>query len=622
MARGYTNAKLAGTWSPLKGLFLKQPVTDDQVAPVWDITQSTASLNVRVNNYADINTQLTSRVKIPKPLIAPAPKFSPVIGAFGVNVVYLDAWTRTLTSTSKIFLAGLSTLSYQTNKGTEAGWGQIPEAGEDLNLEWSADGITWTGLSSSKASTAPADVWVTQTVTIPDAAKVAGGVYLRFKQTGSSGNYANVDTWAFTNINQTFSGTQSSWVPVKTAWKKSSTGVWEQVYPTPRVVVGLTPEVLDISTIDTFSSPTQTVTIANKGEATLTILSATTSTNSNYQIVPDYTGLSGTNSDPACTIAPGTSRTFSVSIFGLTPGVKDGYITFVTNTGPFGTGGIVVKINGESLPRKPRAVVSVSGGAYANYFTGTNFLYNSGITSGNLPLTIKNVGELDLVVTSIDGGTSWNNTFFPPHVTTVTIAPNATSSFNAVYRPFNVGRTAVASITIYSNSDTGPITIPTNITEIHHGTDNLAGPRGTWTVPPGIYSITVTMLGGGGGGGGARGDEEPLYLGAGGGGGATVVKSFVVQPGQAFNYTIGAGGGGGSDAGGNGGTGGSSVFGTYSASGGAGGAGGAIYWGQSDTTGGGPGGSPNGGAGGGYDEDGEYGSGGGSGGGGSISVTY
>lgn len=635
MARGYTYAKNAGTWKPLTGLYLKKNVTSVEGAPVWDLSYSVASQNVRVSTPPDLNVQLAlhngyyekyldsyfngqgagkfpPKVWLTKwiatsgqaQLTAPAPNYSPVIGAFGINVVYLSTWTRTLTSSIKIPLAGISTFSYQTNKGTEAGWGQIPENGEDLVLEWSLDGSTWTFLNSTSAKDAPADTWVTQTVTIPEAAKVPNGVYLRFKQTGSSGNYENVDTWAFTNIIRTFSGIQSTWVPVKTAWKKSSNGVWEQVYPTPQAIPEVDLDTLTMSTIDGYTSAEQTVSISNNGTGTLYISSATVSTNSNYSVNVNYTGLGGSETDPACSIDPGATKSFTVSITGATPGQVPSYITFTTNVGAFGSKNVVVNINGTSLPRKPRASINR---------TSVTWTYDSILGPTSIPFVLRNTGELDLVVSSITSGSRFSNA-------THTITPGSSWSFSLTYSQRGTGGFFKDNITINSNSDLGAITIPVDTTEIHHGTDALAAPRGAWTVPPGIYSITVTMLGGGGGGGGSDGSEEPLKLGAGGSGGATVVKTFAVQPGQAFNYTIGTGGGGGGISAA-GGAGSASTFGTYSANGGAGGAPNQIYWGPSSSTGGG---SPtgNGGAGGGYNEGAERGLGGNAGSAGSISVTY
>ncbi|HMK46865.1 MAG TPA: hypothetical protein VK436_09585 [Methanocella sp.] len=106
----------------------------------------------------------------------------------------------------------------------------------------------------------------------------------------------------------------------------------------------------------------------------------------------------------------------------------------------------------------------------------------------------------------------------------------------------------------------------------------------TFTVPAGLTSLNVTLIGGGGGGGGGNyGASMYQYGGSGGGGGSgymTTKTNLAVTPGQAITVTVGAGGAGGapvySGNGNGGGTGGTSSFGmANTASGGGGGSGGA-----------------------------------------------
>ena len=66
----------------------------------------------------------------------------------------------------------------------------------------------------------------------------------------------------------------------------------------------------------------------------------------------------------------------------------------------------------------------------------------------------------------------------------------------------------------------------------------------TWTVPDGVYSISVNACGGGGGGGAADGGAN--FDGYGGGGGGANLKGpqvFTVYPGQVLNITVGEAGG-------------------------------------------------------------------------------
>jgi hypothetical protein len=129
---------------------------------------------------------------------------------------------------------------------------------------------------------------------------------------------------------------------------------------------------------------------------------------------------------------------------------------------------------------------------------------------------------------------------------------------------------------------------------------------GTFTVPPGITGIKVTVMGGGGGGSGANPNNAKDGTG-GGAGGLNIAYMSGVTPGGTISVTVGAAGSAGSvgDPGAAGGTGGTSSFGpggspatTITATGGAGG---------SATTG--PGGNTGGagGTGGGYGANGRAG---------------
>jgi len=94
---------------------------------------------------------------------------------------------------------------------------------------------------------------------------------------------------------------------------------------------------------------------------------------------------------------------------------------------------------------------------------------------------------------------------------------------------------------------------------------------GQFTVPPGVTSISVSVLGGGGGGGGGHVNcSNSSHSGGAGGGGASASGSHLVTPGQRISFTVGAGGAGGAggSSGGSGGT--SSILGTSAAGGGGG----------------------------------------------------
>jgi MBG domain (YGX type)/Cadherin-like beta sandwich domain len=107
---------------------------------------------------------------------------------------------------------------------------------------------------------------------------------------------------------------------------------------------------------------------------------------------------------------------------------------------------------------------------------------------------------------------------------------------------------------------------------------------GSWTVPSGVTSATITCYGAGGGSGGAVANSSDNASG-GGGGGATATSTLSVSGGQVYTVTVGAGGTAGANTGTNGGTGGTTTFtgtgGTVTAAGGSGGGGVTVASGSS-----------------------------------------
>ena len=87
----------------------------------------------------------------------------------------------------------------------------------------------------------------------------------------------------------------------------------------------------------------------------------------------------------------------------------------------------------------------------------------------------------------------------------------------------------------------------------------FTGSSGSWTVPDGVTTLKVTLIGAGGGGGGsAKLGSKQVNEGGGGGGGACTQFTMNVTPGQSISYSIGSGGLGGNGAKGTG----SSIAGT------------------------------------------------------------
>lgn len=89
---------------------------------------------------------------------------------------------------------------------------------------------------------------------------------------------------------------------------------------------------------------------------------------------------------------------------------------------------------------------------------------------------------------------------------------------------------------------------------------------GTFTVPTGVRSIDVFIVGGGGGGSYGGTSASSSTGGSGGGGGYTnTIRAISVTPGQTFNVVVGSGGAGGTSPA----SGGNTSFGTYNVAGGA-----------------------------------------------------
>ncbi len=150
----------------------------------------TINAGAQVNAYTNFGT-----------LSAPpaATSTSKVI-VFGWGSIPANAQTRTITTNSKINLSSSNALTFYVNKGTESDWGQIPDSGEDLHLEYSTNGSTWVNITTVLRDVAR-NTWLIQSPQIPAGAKVFGGVFLRFRQTTqASSSSGKRDTWAISGI--------------------------------------------------------------------------------------------------------------------------------------------------------------------------------------------------------------------------------------------------------------------------------------------------------------------------------------------------------------------------------------------------------------------------------------
>lgn len=96
---------------------------------------------------------------------------------------------------------------------------------------------------------------------------------------------------------------------------------------------------------------------------------------------------------------------------------------------------------------------------------------------------------------------------------------------------------------------------------------------GTWTVPSGVRSLEILVVGGGGGGGASRAFGG-AGAGGGGAGGLIHIPAYAVTSGSQFSYTVGTGGAAGAGSNVPGTNGANSTFGALTALGGGGGSGG------------------------------------------------
>ena len=109
------------------------------------------------------------------------------------------------------------------------------------------------------------------------------------------------------------------------------------------------------------------------------------------------------------------------------------------------------------------------------------------------------------------------------------------------------GQTCKVDATSASGAMGAGLVVPVNCTS-NAGTSDQFDLSGTWTVPPGVTSVTIEVAGGGGSGGAAiNGIFGTAAGGTGGAGGRATRTSLAVTPGEIFRFQVGAGG---TDAGG------------------------------------------------------------------------
>jgi hypothetical protein len=147
-------------------------------------------------------TQVVEYNTLPSMTAPPTASGSTKVLGFGYGFNAAGSFTRTVQTNSKVNLSSSGVLTFFVRKGSL----QIPDSGEDLRLEYSINGSTWTNITTVPVNVTR-DTWLVRSPQIPAGAKVSGGVFLRFRQsvTGDS-NFTNKDLWAMTSV---FNGSQT-----------------------------------------------------------------------------------------------------------------------------------------------------------------------------------------------------------------------------------------------------------------------------------------------------------------------------------------------------------------------------------------------------------------------------
>jgi hypothetical protein len=236
-------------------------------------------------------------------------------------------------------------------------------------------------------------------------------------------------------------------------------------------------------------------------------------------------------------------------------------------------------------------------------FTGPTFISQTGQDQVNLSVLGPDSGPYSYVVTGSPAVTFDTSSGNPPSGTFTYPLGATRASLNLVTPHAQTVLTATISRPGYQ-SYTQSLTVPSRAAPSGFVEFTRAGTIGTWSVPPNVTAIRVTVVGAGGGG--ATGSEDDPFLSGGGGGGSGGIlqTNLSVSPGDEISYQVGSGGSGAISPGAGGRPGGSGTAsnigyrGTfYAATGGAGGGASGGNLGGSHYNAGGAGGTPGGTAG-------------------------
>lgn len=132
----------------------------------------------------------------------PAPPVAGVVGVFGYNILSFSPQTRYIQNYYKIDLTYATTLNYYVIMGGST-WGNIPESGENLVVQYSTNNSSWVTIDTVPLTVSQSS-WTGRTINLNSYSGAKTNVYLRFAQyrEGDTGVVTR-DTWAVTPLQAT-----------------------------------------------------------------------------------------------------------------------------------------------------------------------------------------------------------------------------------------------------------------------------------------------------------------------------------------------------------------------------------------------------------------------------------
>jgi len=349
------------------------------------------------------------------------------------------------------------------------------------------------------------------TITYQISGSPSQSIYLRYYQKGNQGSAKKADTWAMTTIK----GKPKSVLPVRTVFKicprsltvnEGSSLVFDvtaQGFGTGKLYATLNSSTVTSADFTT-GTTSYTVDILNdRGTFTLSF---------KEDKITEGDALFFMELRENSTTGTVVARSPSVTLYDTS-----------TKPAPVPTQAISADFTTEynGTTNYTEFKLTVTGPGYGTYRYALNSAPNQNFdTTG----TFDNPAGGNLVWSVISG----NNT-------------RATFRVKAPHKAFNVTATVTREgLTPYTKT----LQIPERVIPKQKKEQSWSSGSGTWTVPAGVTSVSVTAIGGGAGG--ASGSEANPYVSGGGGGssGGFNQRTISVTPGQKISYSVGKGGAG------------------------------------------------------------------------------